>query len=317
MSAHRFTSVFAADLDDYLEFKEALGFYGHSRIVYLQRFDAYCTTHGLRVFDRATVEGWVRSELDCSAKSRSWISYIRDFGRWVHTHRDPNAYILSEQWKAPFVRATPYLFTRHEVERFFTTAARVQACSPWAWQAVAFFTLMHSCGLRTAEVRRLLVSEVNFDQGRIDIIDSKARRSRRLPITDEIAAVLTVCDQASRSRFGPRGPFFLSCTGAPVCPSSVGTIFNRIWDQAQLPRPAGGKQPRPYDFRHHFAYANLEHWMAQGINVASMLPYLARYMGHATFDSTYYYIHTSPDFMDSYAEVVAASQALLPEVGFE
>ena len=34
-----------------------------------------------------------------------------------------------------------------------------------------------------------------------------------------------------------------------------------------------------------------------------MLPYLSRYMGHATFDSTYYYIHTSPDFMDTYADI--------------
>ena len=49
-----------------------------------------------------------------------------------------------------------------------------------------------------------------------------------------------------------------------------------------------------------------------------MLPYLARYMGHATFDSTYYYVHTSPDFMDDYAEVVAEVDALaLPGVGFD
>jgi hypothetical protein len=48
-----------------------------------------------------------------------------------------------------------------------------------------------------------------------------------------------------------------------------------------------------------------------------MLPYLARYMGHATVESTYYYIHTSPDFMDDYAHITDTSQSLLPEVGFE
>ena len=41
-----------------------------------------------------------------------------------------------------------------------------------------------------------------------------------------------------------------------------------------------------------------------------MLPYLARYMGHATFDSTYYYIHTSPDFMDAYSGLVTGSPTL-------
>ena len=69
--------------------------------------------------------------------------------------------------------------------------------------------------------------------------------------------------------------------------------------------------------RHYFAYANVERWMAQGRDVTAMLPYLARYMGHATVESAYYYIHTSPDFMDAYASITDTSQSLLPEVGFE
>jgi integrase len=83
------------------------------------------------------------------------------------------------------------------------------------------------------------------------------------------------------------------------------------------PRPAGGQQPRPYGFRHHFAYANVERWVRQGTDVTAMLPYLARYMGHASIESSYYYIHTSPDFMRAYADITAASQSLLPQVGFE
>ena len=93
-------------------------------------------------------------------------------------------------------------------------------------------------------------------------------------------------------------------------------MFARIWDRAGLARPAGGQQPRPYDFRHHFAYACIERWAREGKDVNAMLPYLSRYMGHASFDSTYYYIHTSPDFMDAYAQITQDSQALLPEVGF-
>jgi len=57
--------------------------------------------------------------------------------------------------------------------------------------------------------------------------------------------------------------------------------------------------------------------MRQGTDVTAMLPYLARYMGHAGIESTYYYIHTSPDFMDAYADITGQRQSLLPEVGFE
>ena len=47
--------------------------------------------------------------------------------------------------------------------------------------------------------------------------------------------------------------------------------------------------------------------MAAGIDVAAMLPYLSAYMGHATVESTYYYIHTSPDFMNAYAHITRGS----------
>ena len=79
----------------------------------------------------------------------------------------------------------------------------------------------------------------------------------------------------------------------------------------------GGQQPRPYDFRHHFAYANVERWMAQGKDVMAMLAYLARYMGHADIQSSFYYIHTSPQFLRDYDGLTAAGPSLLPEVGFD
>lgn len=318
MSARGFTSAFAPELDAYLAFKEKMGFFGSSRIWYLRKFDAYCAAHDRTFFDRETVEGWVAAQLATSGRYRSWMSYIRDVGRWLRAHGHANAYVLSDQWKATFVPAHPYLLSGQEIERFFAAAGRLKADSPWRWQAAAFFTLMHSCGLRTGETRLLPVEHVHLRDGHVDIVGSKGNRSRRLPLTGDVIEVLTACDQASRKRFGPfRHTFFVSATGNRVTTATVGTMFNRIWDQAELARPPGGQQPRPYDFRHHFAYANIERWMRRGSDVTAMLPYLARYMGHATVESTYYYIHTSPDFMDAYAHITARTQSLLPEVGFE
>jgi hypothetical protein len=57
--------------------------------------------------------------------------------------------------------------------------------------------------------------------------------------------------------------------------------------------------------------------MAGGIDVAAMLPYLSTYMGHATVESTYYDIHTSPGFMNAYAHITRGSSSVLPEAGFE
>ena len=312
-----FVSAFAPDLDAYLAFKQAMGCYGTSRIWYLRRFDAYCAHHGATVFDRDTVEGWVLEQRDRSGRYRSWMSYIRDFGRWRRAHGHPDAYVLSDRWKARVVPAHPYLLTQHEIDLFFTAAAHLHTASPWRWQAPAFFTLMHSCGIRTGEARGLRTEQVDLQAGRIDIIWAKGNRSRRLPVTSQVIEVLAACDQATRHQFGTRATFFLSTTGKPVTAAAVGVVFNQIWDQAGLPRPTQGIRPRPYDFRHHFAYANIERWMRQGKDTAALLPYLSRYMGHASFESTYYYVHTSPDFMHAYADLAATSASLLPQVGFE
>jgi integrase len=175
--------------------------------------------------------------------------------------------------EGPLVPAHPYLLSRTQIEAFFAAAACLDASSPWQWQAVAFFTLMHSCGLRTGETRLLATEHVHLRDHDVDIVSSKGNRSRRLPLTGPVADVLAGCDRESRKRFGPaRRTFFVSTTGNEVTAATVGKIFNRIWDQAGLLRPAGGQQPRPYDFRHHFAYANVERWAAHGSNVTAMLP---------------------------------------------
>ena len=163
MSGARFTSAFAADLEGYLAFKQNMGCYGASRIWYLRQFDAWCAEHGRTVFDQGTVEGWVAARLESSGRYRSWMSYVRDFGRWLQATGHDDACVLSDRWKAPFIPPRPYLLSRQEIEAFFTAAATLDTSSPWRWQAAAFFTLMHSCGLRTGETRALKTAHVDLD----------------------------------------------------------------------------------------------------------------------------------------------------------
>jgi len=313
-----FTSVFADDLDEYLDFRETVGFVNSPpHVWYLRRFDTYCVRHHATLFDQTTVEGWVREELDHAGVWRSFLSFIRQFGRWMAA-RDPQAYVLSPAWKIPKILPNPYLLTNEQIDRFFDAAARLQAHSPWRWQAAGFFTLMHSCGLRTGETRALRCSDVDLDGAEILIIGTKTRRDRRLPLTPDVVAVLRRCDTQSRAQFPNRSMFFVSAAGNQVAAVSPAAVFRQIWDLAGLPRPTGGKQPTPYAFRHHFAYANLERWMADGTDATTMLPYLSVYMGHGDVESTYYYIHTSPDFMNAYQDTATqVSTMVLPEPGFE
>ena len=128
MSGHGFTSAFATELDAYLAFKANMGCTGASRIWYLKQFDAYCATRDRTVFDKDTVEGWVSAQLQRCGRYRSWMSYIRDVGRWMAMNGIPDAYVLSDRGKplslplipicCPAVRSScsslpPHRFRRH------------------------------------------------------------------------------------------------------------------------------------------------------------------------------------------------------------
>ncbi|TCE54103.1 phage integrase [Bifidobacterium longum subsp. longum] len=295
---HGFVGPLAGESEEYIRFKASMGRHGATRVRVLRSFDRHCLEHGAVRLERGVVERWIAHRIDANPGGcRSWFSYIRDFGRWMRLAHDPDAYVLSDQWKAGSPRPTPYLLTDREAALFLRAAGTLESPSPWAWQSRAFFMLMACCGLRTREVRRLAVGHVDHKARSIDVVDSKAGRSRRLPVGDEVAAELLECDQRSRERFGDDRPaFFVTSTGNPVSPGMPGVVFRRVWTRAGLEWPQAGKRPRPYDFRHRFAFANIERWTRDGVDVMAMLPYLAAYMGHAGIDSTLYYVHASPDF---------------------
>ena len=271
---------------------------GTSHIWYLRRFDAYCSPTAC-VFDRDTVEEWVGVQLQHSGRYRSWMSYIRDFGRWLSMHGATDAYVLSESWKAPIL-APPVPVGQREIELFFAAATQLQVQSPWRWQAVAFFA---DAFVRAADRRNPRPAD------RASRFECRAHRHRLVqrPPQSQTAVDRSGHRDPQRLRsdlacpFASRYTFFVSATGNQVAAAQSGKCWPHLGSGRTTPargRPAAAtiRLPAPLRLRQHPP-------MDEGCAVAAMLPYLSRYMGHATFDSTYYYVHTSPDFIDSYAEI--------------
>lgn len=75
-----------------------------------------------------------------------------------------------------------------------------------------------------------------------------------------------------------------------------------------------GVSIRAYDFRHHFAYANMNRWLKEGNDINVMLPYLMKYMGHQDIENTLYYFHLVPDIYNTIVEKSSLFEDLLPEV---
>ena len=157
------------------------------------------------------------------------------------------------------------------------------------------------------------MEEVELPSGNILILGSKRRSSRKIPIPPDLLELFRSYNTRVSRIYPDRIYFFPTTRSDCYRRGNIGPIFCKIWKEAGLGMGPGNK-PRAYDFRHHFALTNLNRWITSGFEVGSRLPYLSRYMGHSSFESTDYYLHLVPEFFGTFSEKLRSTEAILPEV---
>jgi integrase len=156
------------------------------------------------------------------------------------------------------------------------------------------------------------VEEVDLSQGTITILGSKQRSSRKIPIAQDLLKLFRSYNACVSAIYPGRIFFFPTTRSECYQATSISLVFREIWKKAGL--PMGSTHSRAYDYRHNFALANLNRWIATGVDAGSRLPYLSRYMGHSSLESTDYYLHLVPEFFQVFSEKVRSTEAILPEV---
>jgi integrase len=85
---------------------------------------------------------------------------------------------------------------------------------------------------------------------------------------------------------------FVGKAGRPLSARRTEKIFRRL-TQDLVPN-SDRRTMRLMDFRHTFASARISQWSRQSQPVAHHLLLLARYLGHRTFNSTWWYVSSDP-----------------------
>jgi len=313
-----FISALAPQLESFLEFKHSIGIQYKSASCHLRSLDEYNFSNGnSSSLNKETVEGWAAAK-SCKSTTldRSWISPIREFGRYLHSIGVPDAYVLGDKYRIQSYHAEVYLMSEAEIPAFFKECdsyVRRKNYLGRAYVLPALYRFLYCCGVRCGEARHLRCKNVHLDNGFVDILQSKAHCDRRLYLSEELTDYLKKYDYAINACFPSREYFFPGGKGGMCSSTSLTVNFKNIWDAAGLKRD-GKVKPRAYDFRHHFACANILKWSKEGTDVHALLPYLMRYMGHSSLESTYYYIHLIPDFFPQYSVLTSSMESLIPEV---
>lgn len=313
-----YISNLAGKIDSFLDFKHSLGIKYDTPRSHLKSLDRYNYDHdNIDSLSRELVEDWAAQyAAKSTSKNRSWVPPIREFGRYLKSKGEKDAYVLDDRFKVQSYRAEVYLLSENEIRTFFKECDQyVQrcpiTCRPYVLPAL--YRFLYCCGARCCEARRLKCEDAHLEEGYIDILHSKDHRDRRLYLSEELIRYLKEYDDRVCRVFPGREYFFPGVKGGMCSSTTISVNFRNIWLAAGLKRD-GRIKPRAYDFRHHFACANIMRWSAEGKDTHAMLPYLMRYMGHASLESTYYYIHLIPDFFPQYRDLTASAADLIPEV---
>ena len=303
--------------NDFIVYKKSLGYVYNSSEKLLNRYVSYAenAVADIQYPTKEVIDEYFSEISGAEGTPYGSVAVLRGFSRFLRARGYKDAYIIPKKAVPLPVPEEPYFFTEEEISTFFKALDRIKPHKSFKGREYvlpALFRLLHCCGLRCKEARTLKCQDVHLGNLFIDVIQSKGPKSRRIFISRELADYLIGYDTKIGLLFPEREYFFPhkdGCYGS----AAVSQNFRRFWKKA-FPDFVLTTRPRAYDFRHHFAWTNLNRWAAEGLDVNAMLPYLMRYMGHQSVSETLYYFHFVPEFFPTYRTMTAPLESLLPEV---
>lgn len=302
---------------DFIVYKRSIGYVYDGSERLLNRYVDYAekAEAGIQYPIKAVTDNYLAKISNAAGTLYGSVAVLREFSRFLQDRGYRGAYMIPPKTVSQPVPEDPYFFTEEEISAFFRELDLIKPNKSFKGRELvipALFRLLYCCGLRCKEARMLECRDVHLGELYIDVMQSKGPKSRRIFISQELSDYLSGYEESISLLFPRREYFFPSSTGF-YSSTAVSTNFRRFWQKA-FPDFVITTRPRAYDFRHHFAWANLNRWAAEGLDVNAMLPYLMRYMGHQSVSETLYYFHFVPEFFPTYKSMSAPLEDLLPEV---
>lgn len=207
-----------------------------------------------------------------------WLLRLKIFLRWVVEQglilADPTRWITTPAIKK---RKHPPYLSQEEMAKLLDSIA---TDNEKGIRDRAMFELLYSSGLRSAEVRRLTVSDINFADRIVRVLNAKGKKDRIVPVG---RFALHFLDRYIALRgLNLAGPLFYNLySGKPMDAAYVRDALRKRANKAHIK-----KKCHPGIFRHSFAIHMLE-------NSAS-IRHIQEMLGHVYLKTTEIYTKVIP-----------------------
>jgi integrase/recombinase XerD len=296
-----FSSRLAPTLARYVDLKRALGLRFRNATRTLESLDRFLRDQAAKYpdLDAAAFQAWYQTQEHlASGERRDRMLQIYNFCLY-RRRTNPRCFVPDPAWfPRPHQRLRPYIFSEHDVARLVEAVSglkRIPSSSLRPEVTRLAIVLLFTTGVRCGELLRLTLGDYNRQDATLLIRESKFHKSRLLPLNGDIAEEI---DRYVRIRaqqqplLSPHAALIWNGKKGGRAYSYRGLQLNvrLLLQQCSIFTPKG-RLPRIHHFRHSHAVNALLRWYREGADVGAKLPLLATYMGHASVESTHYYLH--------------------------
>ena len=302
-----FESCLAPRFDEFLVYRQDLGYSAKSFTTHLRVLDRYLVekqisdtlfTPSFFLEMRASLKQQASSVNATLSAARTFFEYMVRRGLYEH---NPVAGI--PQLKKNTI--VPFIFSPEQTDQLLTAVLeRFRHTKKRFLKDLAIYTamlLMVRCGLRISEPPRLKQHHYRRNDGTIYIEKTKFNKDRLIPVPK---AVITQIDNYLSVRKALLGnsqsPYLLVRPDQqPLRPSQVRYLFVKVLKDIGHDQPkwvvgnVNFAQPTPHSLSHSFAVGTLVKIKQRGGSAQNALPVLAAYMGHCEYKYTSVYLRVT------------------------
>ncbi len=302
---NKFKSFLSPQLQQYLIYRQNLGYSMKPSLSHLKTFDRYLKQ---RQAEQVLLQPsfFVQMQADIKIEPRSvnrLLSSVRVFFNYlVRT----GAYDHNPVKDIPYLPENdilPYIFSPEQVNHLLAAVSnRIRKVSKCKYlkdlSGYMAIVLLARCGLRIGEPLRLELNHYRFDEKTIYIEKTKFKKDRLIPLPQSVAIEIENYLAVRWCLLANVDNKYLLANSTPrgLNDNRVRSVFHQAVSDIGLeqPRQITGNLniscPTPHSLRHSFAVNTLSGIKKRGGCPNNALPVLATYMGHSSYMYTIKYL---------------------------
>lgn len=293
MSRSVFHSVFAKEMNAYLDYRESSGYKAASFRIHLRHFDGFCVEQEIQkpVFTTKDAAKWMqKKDSEATMTHYSRINSIKQFLTFLS--QKGYEVVVTRDIRFKPTEFQPHIYSEDEISRYFRAVDTYRSVRnrKSVIQYPVLFRLLCCCGTRLNETLGIRKQDVDLENGTIKLLETKNNGERYIVLKDDLKHLMKQFAEKCFYLLEDNDYIFTSANRTRISGDAIYEAHRLFLQQAGIPYLGGGKGPRIHDWRHSMAVRAFKQMTDAGMDMYVALPILSTYLGHKTIFATERYV---------------------------